>query len=148
MNDRPRYVFDTNILVSALLFENSKPGLAFRKALTRADVLMSQPVLEELNEVLSRPKCEQYVTAEEREGFLDTLMARTRLVVPGERIQICRDPKDDKFLELAASGRASCIITGDQDLLALNPFRGIKIRTANDFLEDIERADQDRDETI
>ena len=58
----------------------------------------------------------------------------------GERIQIietikaCRDPKDDMFLELAVNGNANYIITGDDDLLSLNPFREIKILTPNDFL--------------
>jgi uncharacterized protein len=52
------------------------------------------------------------------------------------RITICRDPKDDKFLELAVSGRATCIVTGDSDLLALNPFRGIAITTPQAFLKE------------
>jgi hypothetical protein len=51
-----------------------------------------------------------------------------------ESINICRDPKDDKFLELAFSGKADFIVTGDQDLLVLNPFRNIEIITANVFL--------------
>jgi putative PIN family toxin of toxin-antitoxin system len=49
-------------------------------------------------------------------------------------IDICRDRKDNKFLELAVSAGATCIITGDKDLLVLNPFKGILILTAADFL--------------
>jgi predicted nucleic acid-binding protein len=51
-----------------------------------------------------------------------------------EPIVACRDPKDDKFLELAVSGRAACIVTADEDLLALNPFRGISILSVERFL--------------
>ncbi len=58
----------------------------------------------------------------------------SELVEIKELITICRDPKDDKFLELAISGKADFIITGDQDLLILNPFRDIEIITANEFL--------------
>jgi len=51
-----------------------------------------------------------------------------------EKINDCRDPKDNKFLDLAISANASCIITGDKDLLMLNPFRGIPIINAVDFI--------------
>jgi putative PIN family toxin of toxin-antitoxin system len=50
------------------------------------------------------------------------------------RISACRDPKDDKFLEVAVSGRATHIVTGDSDLLALNPFRGIEFLPPHRFL--------------
>ena len=51
-----------------------------------------------------------------------------------ETINACRDPKDNKFLELAIAANAACIITGDDDLLILNPFRTIPILNASDFL--------------
>jgi predicted nucleic acid-binding protein len=50
-------------------------------------------------------------------------------------VRACRDPKDDKFLELAVSGAACCVVTGDQDLLALHPFRSVSILTPAQFLE-------------
>jgi predicted nucleic acid-binding protein len=49
-------------------------------------------------------------------------------------VKECRDPKDDKFLELAISGGASYIVSGDADLLTLHPFRGIAVITPQDFL--------------
>lgn len=52
-----------------------------------------------------------------------------------DQIDTCRDPKDNKVLELAVSGKAHCIVTGDEDLLILNPFRGIPILTAGEFLQ-------------
>ncbi len=62
-----RYVFDTNVLISALLFERSKPGRAFYAALDRGEILLSLPVVKELNEVLSREKFDRYLLREERE---------------------------------------------------------------------------------
>ena len=63
-------------------------------------------------------------------------MSLAYIVKPLVEIVMCRDPKDDKFLELAYAAKAKCIITGDQDLLILNPFRGIPIKTAAEFLKD------------
>jgi putative PIN family toxin of toxin-antitoxin system len=55
-------------------------------------------------------------------------------IEPIETISACRDSKDDKFLEVAINGSASCIVSGDEDLLLLNPFRGVPILTPRDFL--------------
>ena len=116
MNRDPRYVFDTNTLVSALLFARSNPGQAFSRALRRSQILLSLSTLEELAEVLQREKLDRYVTASEREDFLAALINRAVIIEPTETIRVCRDPKDDKFLELAVSGRATYIVSGDTDL--------------------------------
>ncbi len=58
-----------------------------------------------------------------------------------ETVRVCRDPKDDKFLELAVNGRADCIVSGDDDLLVPNPFRGVDVLTPSDFLDAIARSD-------
>ncbi len=135
MSSRPRYVFDTNTLVSALLFGHSKPGKAFYQALRCGEVLASASTLEELVEVLQREKFERYVTASEREEFMEAFVERATFIEPGEEVRACRDAKDDKFLELAVTGGAECIISGDNDLRTLNPFRGISIISAAEFLE-------------
>jgi putative PIN family toxin of toxin-antitoxin system len=133
-----RYVFDTNVIVSALLFEHSKPDRVLRYALANGEVLLSLELLEELNEILGREKFNRYVTSEEREEFLATLVERAVLVEIVEQVQECRDRKDDKVLELALNGAANYIITGDRDLLVLHPFRGVLIITADEFLKAIE----------
>ena len=92
----------------------------------------------EIAEVISREKFERYVTAEERDEFLQALVRRARFIEPDAHIRICRDPKDDKFLELAISGAADFIISGDDDMLALSPFRGLEILTPDDFLRQLE----------
>ncbi|MGK7897951.1 MAG: putative toxin-antitoxin system toxin component, PIN family [Xenococcus sp. (in: cyanobacteria)] len=135
MSNRVRYVFDTNVIISALLFENSKPAQAFQYTLTNGEVLLSLDLLEELNEVLGRKKFNKYVTNEEREEFLEALIERAVLIEIVENVQECRDPKDDKVLELALNGEAQYIITGDLDLLVLNPFRNVRVITVEDFLK-------------
>jgi len=77
--------------------------------------------------------------AEETRVWLRKLMSAAELVAIVERITACRDPTDDKFLELAVNGRADMIVSGDADLLALNQFRGIPIVTPATFIEDRRR---------
>ena len=134
MSSKARYVFDTNVIVSSLLFENSHPSKAFRYALKNGEVLLSLELLEELSDVLGREKFNRFVTSEERDEFLETFVERAILVEIIEKVQECRDPKDDKILELALNGGAKYIVSGDKDLLVLNPFRDVKIVTVEEFL--------------
>lgn len=71
----------------------------------------------------------------EIQGLLLALTRDGHWINVDVEIAACRDPKDDKFLSLAVSGHATHIITGDQDILALDPFQGIRILTPRDFLE-------------
>ena len=144
MSESIRHVCDTNTLASAALFEHSRPGQALRRALRRGRVLLSSSTLAELAEVLQREKFTRYVTAAEREEFLVAFVNRALFLEPTEAIRACRDAKDDKFLELAVSGRAAYIISGDSDLLVLHPFRAIAIMTAAQFLQ--ATADEAMDE--
>jgi uncharacterized protein len=75
------------------------------------------------------------VDEEDVRSFMAALTREAQWVDVEVRIQACRDPKDDKFLELAVSGHGTHIVTGDSDLLALNPFRGIAILPPHRFLE-------------
>jgi len=134
MSSPARCVFDTNTLVSALLFERSTPGEAVRWALQNGEILISPSTLEELAEILQREKFDRYVTPSEREEFLEAFVEGATFIEPTEVIRACRDPKDDKFLELAVSGEADYVVTGDADLLDLNPFRDISIVTPAEFL--------------
>jgi uncharacterized protein len=140
MKGKVRYVFDTNVIVSAILFENSKPAQALRHALANGVVLLSLDMLEELNEVLGRERFNRYVTSEEREEFLEALVEQAILVEITENVQECRDPKDNEVLELALNGEAHYIISGDKDLLILHPFRDVMVITAEAFLKTIESA--------
>jgi putative PIN family toxin of toxin-antitoxin system len=130
-----RCVFDTNVLVSALLLPDSKPRHALELALREGRILLSFATLAELNEILSRKRFRRYVDEEDIRSFLAALTRESQWVDVDVRIQACRDPKDDKFLELAVSGHGSHIVTGDSDLLALHPFQGIQILPPHRFLE-------------
>ena len=130
-----RFVFDTNVIVSALLFNDSVPGQAFIRALNHGMILVSGALMGELSRVLGRDRFDRYVTREERDEFLESLIRESNLIEITEAVQVCRDPKDDQVLELAVNGNATYIVTGDADLLVLNPFRGVEIVTPAEFLK-------------
>jgi len=129
-----RFVFDTNVFVSALLFEDSKPAQAFYSALNQGEILLSTDLVNEIHEVIYRKKFDRYVSNEQRDMFLIALVQAGTLVEITENINVCRDPKDNQILELAVSGQADVIISGDKDLLALHPFQGISIFTPEDYI--------------
>jgi putative PIN family toxin of toxin-antitoxin system len=137
MSRNNRYVFDINVIVSALLFNDSIPGQAFFRAVDGGTLLLCAAFVEQLSEVLSRSKFDRYVTRQDRERLLARLIHDAELVTPTTQIQACRDPDDDLILELAVSGDAASIVTGDNDLLVLHPFRGIAILSPAGFLEEI-----------
>ena len=129
MPARPGYVFDTNALISAALLKHSVSRKALDRALEEGELLVSAETIDELNQVLSRADFSRYVTEDERMEFLAVLLREARLVEVAVYVGECRDPQDNKFLELAVSGAAVCIVSGDQDLLVLDPFRGVSIIT-------------------
>jgi uncharacterized protein len=129
-----RLVLDSNVLVSAALFKRSIARQAFNKALSSGQIIMSQPAVEEIQDVFSRPRFDKYLSIGSRLAFLSDLLEVIEMIEITESIASCRDPKDDKFLELAVSGQADCILSSDKDLLVLQPFRGILIVTPADFL--------------
>jgi len=98
-------------------------------------LIVSDDTLNELASVISRPKFDQYISLQNRKDFFRFLGRVVERVTIIRKIQACRDPKDDKYLELAVNGQAETIITGDDDLLALNPFRSIRIITPSEFLD-------------
>lgn len=129
-----RAVLDTNVVISAALLPHSIPRQAFDRVLEHGTVLISSAAVAELNDVLHRPRFDTYLREEERMEFLATLVREAELVDVTDVVTDCRDPKDNKFLELAVSGKATHIISGDDDLLVLHPFHGITILTPRDFI--------------
>lgn len=130
-----RVVFDTNVIVSALLFEESVPATAFFKVLQQGEVLISGQLMNEVQKILQRKKFDRYLSIDEREAFLIALVQTAALIEPSEVISVCRDPDDNMILELAVSGKAQVIVSGDSDLLVLHPFQGIDLLTPQAFLE-------------
>ncbi|HET6568720.1 MAG TPA: putative toxin-antitoxin system toxin component, PIN family [Rhodothermales bacterium] len=113
MSSKPRFAFDSNTIISAFLFEQSKPGHALQTALDRGELLLSMDVVTELHEVLGREKFDRYLSRKRRKELLSALIQEGVIVEITEEIEACRDPKNDKFLELAVSGEAACIVSGD-----------------------------------
>jgi putative PIN family toxin of toxin-antitoxin system len=132
-----RVVFDTNVLVSALMFEDSMPAQAFFSIIKNGEVLISTALITEIHEVIYRPKFDKYITDSQREDFMLALVDSGTLIEVTESIDVCRDPKDNMILELAVSGKAKKIVTGDSDLLELNPFQEIEILNPQTFLKNI-----------
>ncbi len=135
-----RVVIDTNILVSSILIQSSLPDKAFKAARKNGIILLSDVTSQELQEVLTRSKFDQYISLDIRYQFLTKIKLESEHIFISELIKECRDPKDNKFLEVAVNGNATSIITGDKDLLELHPFRGISILTPRQFLELIGEA--------
>jgi putative PIN family toxin of toxin-antitoxin system len=132
---KKRFVFDTNVLVSALLVAESLPALALHHAETTGTVLYSEESSAELFSVLTRPKLARYIDQEDIEIIIEKMYQAWEKVPILRRITACRDPHDDMFLELAVSGQADALVTGDADLLVLNPFLGVNIVMPGVFLK-------------
>ena len=131
---RERVVIDTNVLISSLLLTTSTPARAVDKAVTKAQLVATTETLRELIAKLHSPKFDGYVRRERRDALLERVASLVEIIDVLQPIRASRDPKDDKFLEAAVNGRADVIVTGDKDLLDLNPFRRIAILTPNSYL--------------
>jgi putative PIN family toxin of toxin-antitoxin system len=123
-----RVVLDTNVLVSAALKDISVPAMAVRLVERHHVLLKSIATERQLFEVLARPYFATLIAPTARD-WLKELLGAAEAAMIVEPIVACRDPTDDKFLELAVNGRADLIVTGDTDLLALDPFMNIPIVT-------------------
>ena len=106
-----RFVIDTNVLISALLFKSSVPFRGLELATKQGIILYSEATFNELERVLNRSKFDKYLSQEERQVFLLKFVSECQLISIKETITICRDEKDNKFLELAVSGNANIIVT-------------------------------------
>jgi len=131
---KERVVLDNNVLISGLLLPASVPGQAFQRALGTSDILVSEAMLNELADVLSRKKFDRYVSTPDRQEFLRLLSRVAEIVTATHAIQACRDPKDNMILEVAVNGSAGELVSGDRDLLSMNPFQGVPIVTPSKYI--------------
>lgn len=129
-----RVVIDTNVLISAALFDESMPARARDHALHHGQLIGTHDTLQEIVERLLSPKFDPYVSRADREILLRRLHPLMEIVPIVQVIRACRDPRDDKFLEAAVNGRADTIISGDKDLLSLHPFGEIAIVSPGEYL--------------
>ncbi len=130
-----RLVVDTNAFASAIIFPGSVPRQVVDHSLDHGVVIFSEATMTELAEVLSRSKFNSFVSRADRELFLAQVESVAEFVPIIQLVRACRDPKDDKFLEVALNGRADVIITGDADLLGMHPWRGIAVLSPAKYLK-------------
>jgi len=114
-----RFVLDTNVLISSIAFPDSLPDRVLRKVLTDGVLIFSHATIAEFREVLFRPKFDRYINQALRQDFFFEIVTSAMLVTTKPCDVICRDGKDQKFLEILAEGEVDFLITGDQDLLVL-----------------------------
>jgi uncharacterized protein len=130
-------VVDTSVLISALLKPNSIPAQALEVARTHFKLTVSTETLTELTKVLSRDYLAHYRTVDERESFLVLYSELAEIIAVTEHVTDCRDPKDNKFLDLALAANARILVSSDSDLLVLHPYRNIDIVTPAMFLQTV-----------
>lgn len=134
MSRTERFVIDTNMLLSSLLIKDSTTFKALEKARNKGALLFSEDTFLEFELVLFRKKFDKYFSEEERLQIIGKIHNEGVFIPVTSNFQLSRDSKDDKFLNLANDANASCIITGDKDLLVLHPFGNISILSPIDFL--------------
>ena len=132
---RERVVLDTNVLISGLFSTTSTPARAVEHAISSGQLIATADTLRELMTKLLSPKFDRFAPHERRDALLLRLAPLIEIVEVVQRIQASRDPDDDKFFEAAINGRADVVVSGDGDLLDLNPFRGIAILTPAAYMD-------------
>ena len=127
-----KVVIDTNIWVSYLL-GSLLQGIDEKKHTKEIKVVVSDEMLKEISKVSSRPKFKNIFTAKRIKELFSLLDSYAIVVSPSQKVNVCRDGKDNFLLEVALEGEADYLVTGDEDLLVLDPFHNTKIVKPKDF---------------
>ena len=133
-------VFDASAVISAALRADSVPERALLHAQFADLFALSDAVDTEIAEVLNRPRFAQAVSPVRRKRILEILRGEAVWFTPAKRVTDCRGAKDDKYLELALASGAGIIVSGDADLLVLDPWRGVRILKPAAYLAAAEYA--------
>ena len=137
MRNPLKVVIDTNIFVSALLGSKNSCHILDAFLDGKFDLVISEELLHELADVTTRPKFSGLILQKESESLLELLEDDAERVSSKEKLRICRDPKDNTILECAIAGKVDVVVSGDKDLLALHPFKGISIFSPFQFLKNL-----------
>lgn len=133
-------MIDANTVVSAALNPNGVPRRAIGIVRAYGTIALSDAVYGEVAEVLGRPKFARVITDDRRREILELLSAAALWINPRETVQDCRDRKDNAYLELALAAGATAILSGDEDLLVLNPWRGVQVLRPAEFLSSLGKS--------
>lgn len=126
---------DTGVIISGLIQKYGTSRKALNGVLQNHSPIISFTTFSELKEVMFRSKFDRFFTDEDRLAMLKIISMKCEQIESSSEIEICRDPKDNMFLNLALDGKADVILTRDPDLLVLHPFEGIPILSPADFLK-------------
>ena len=130
-----KIVFDTNVLVSALVFPGGRADAALRRIVEERDqLLLSKPILDELLGILARKFSRETEELAHVAVFLSDLSI---VVKPRRKLAVLADEPDNRILECAVSGGAHAIVTGDKALLGLKTFRKVKLLSLREYLEEV-----------
>ncbi len=128
-------VVDTNVLISGLL--KGRTTRPIINAILNNELLLvtSIDILDELMFTLRKPRINSLIPESDIVNLFNLIKKRARFVIPKIKLSVCRDSKDNKFLECAVEAEIKLIISGDNDLLCLSPFKEIEISRPQDFLK-------------
>ena len=125
---------DTNTLISATITKGNEFELLRLARLGRIKLILSPQILKEFKEVISRPKFG--FSQEQINNALKQIINVSSIVMPSIKVNIIKDdPEDNKILECAVSGKVDYIVSGDDHLLKLKEYKGIKIVRTMDILK-------------
>ena len=134
-----RAALDTNTLVSAVIKPEGKPAQIYQLVALAFELVCSEFILRELADVLQRPRIQKryttLVTPPRQAQFLANVRSLAMVVDVHTLLQVVKDADDNRVLAGAVDGHADYLVTGDDHLLALKEFEGIKIVTPNEFLK-------------
>lgn len=133
---KPRIILDTNTIISGVLFKGAVPRAAVQRAFDQYQVIFSTSTWDELADVFQRDKFDKALPRGQRYRVLAEIARRAEVIEPTSQVHDCRDPRDNKFLALALYSQSSLIVSGDQDLLVLHPWRGVRILSPGDFIRE------------
>ena len=135
MNNKSRIVIDTNVLISAGLLPQSKTAQALTLAVSHYVIAQNRATWEELETRIERKKFDRYFGEFGRMHYLSKLSQLTHFLPISTRVQMSRDPDDDKFIALAIDSGATIIMSGDPDLTDIKKVKGIEIITPAQFID-------------
>ena len=130
-----RVIIDTGVIISAGLQPEGTSNRAFLFALFHCQPLVSFDTYSELERVLNKTKFATKISELTKTDILKTILIKSIKIEVTSRLLVCRDPTDDMFINLAIAGNADVIVTRDNDLLALHPFKSLPILSPTDFLK-------------
>ena len=125
-----KLVLDTNTIVSAFFWEGNEAELLRKIEEGKARLYITSEIFKEVEEVIKRPKFNDVMRKASLtpDQIMQKIVSLSHLVISQKlNIKICRDEKDNKFLECAESAKADYLVSGDEDLLSLEEYKGIPI---------------------